>query len=69
MSRAGPSILTIRELQARIQSYELAARMQTTAPEAVDLKKETDATKELYGLNDEGSKSYGETLLRCETPG
>ncbi|MCX7099793.1 MAG: DUF1501 domain-containing protein [Methylococcales bacterium] len=53
------------ELQARIQSYELAARMQTTAPEAVDLKKESDATKELYGLNDEGSKSYGETLLRA----
>jgi len=53
------------ELQARIQSYELADRMQRTAPEAVDLKKETDATKELYGINDEGSKSYGETLLRA----
>jgi uncharacterized protein (DUF1501 family) len=39
--------------------------MQTTAPEAVDLKKESDATKELYGLNDEASKSYGETLLRA----
>jgi len=53
------------ELKARNQSYELAARMQTTAPEAVDLKKESDATKELYGLNDEASKSYGETLLRA----
>jgi len=53
------------ELKARNQSYALADRMQSTAPEAVDLKKESDATKELYGLNDEGSKSYGETLLRA----
>jgi len=47
------------ELQARIRSYELADRMQTSAPEAVDLSKESDATKEAYGLNDEISKSYG----------
>jgi len=53
------------ELQARLQAYELADRMQKTAPEAVDLKKETEATKEQYGLNDEVSKSYGETLLRA----
>lgn len=53
------------ELKARIRSYELAARMEAAAPEAVDLSKETDATKELYGLNDEGSKSYGQTLLRA----
>lgn len=53
------------ELQARIRSYELASRMQAAAPEAVDLSKETDATKELYGLNDETSKSYGQTLLRA----
>ena len=33
------------ELQARIRSYELAYRMEATAPEAVDLSKETDATK------------------------
>lgn len=53
------------ELQARVRSYELASRMQTAAPEAVDLSKETDATKELYGINDETSKSYGQTLLRA----
>lgn len=53
------------ELKARIRSYELADRMQTAAPEAVDLSKESDATKELYGLNDEGSASYGTTLLRA----
>src|ERR1044072_4684980 len=40
------------ELQARIASYELAFQLQTTAPEALDLTTESDATKELYGLND-----------------
>ncbi|MGZ3236597.1 MAG: DUF1501 domain-containing protein [Burkholderiaceae bacterium] len=53
------------ELRARVRSYELADRMQTVAPEAVDLSKESDATKELYGLNDEASASYGTTLLRA----
>jgi hypothetical protein len=40
------------ELQARISSYELAFQLQNTAPEALDLSKESDATKEMYGLND-----------------
>jgi uncharacterized protein (DUF1501 family) len=53
------------ELQARLQSYELASRMQTSAPEAVDLSKESAATKEAYGLNDEATKSYGTVLLRA----
>jgi len=53
------------ELKARLRSYELADRMQTSAPEAVDLSKETDATKELYGLNDPISAGYGTTLLRA----
>jgi len=53
------------ELKARVRSYELADRMQVAAPEAVDLGKESDATKELYGLNDETSASYGTTLLRA----
>jgi hypothetical protein len=38
------------ELEARLRSYELAYRMESTAPEAVDLSKESDATKALYGL-------------------
>jgi hypothetical protein len=53
------------ELQARIRSYQLAERMQTSAPEAVDLSKESDATREAYGLNDDITKSYGEVLLRA----
>ena len=53
------------ELQARIQSYELADRMQTAAPAAVDISKESAATRELYGINDKTSQSYGEVLLRA----
>lgn len=52
------------ELRARLQSYELADRMQAAAPVAVDISKESAATKELYGLNDKISQSYGEVLLR-----
>ncbi len=53
------------ELRARIRSYELADRMQVAAPGAVDISKESDATRELYGINDNVSQTYGETLLRA----
>ncbi|WP_034998583.1 DUF1501 domain-containing protein [Beijerinckia mobilis] len=53
------------ELVARARSYELAYRMEASAPEAVDLSKESEATKELYGLNDEATRSYGTNLLRA----
>ncbi len=39
------------ELEARIKSYELAFQMQTSAPEALDIDKESKATRELYGDN------------------
>ena len=39
------------ELQARIASYELAFQLQHTAPDALDLAQESEATRELYGLN------------------
>ena len=51
------------ELRARLKSYDLADRMQVAAPAAVDLSKETEATKALYGIGDEISGRYGETLL------
>ena len=41
------------ELQARISAYELAARMQLSAPEVSDLSRESKATRELYGINDQ----------------
>ena len=53
------------ELAARTRSYELAYRMEATAPEAVDLSKETEATRELYGLNNEATREYGTILLRA----
>jgi uncharacterized protein (DUF1501 family) len=53
------------ELIARTRSYDLADRMQTSAPEAVDLSKESEATREAYGLNDDATKSYGQVLLRA----
>ena len=53
----------ISELSARISSYELAYRMQACAPEAVDLAKESDETKKLYGLDDPASAGYGRQCL------
>jgi Protein of unknown function (DUF1501) len=53
------------ELHARSNSYELAYRMESTAPEAVDFSKESDITKEMYGLNDATTKEYGTNMLRA----
>jgi hypothetical protein len=51
------------ELDARISSYELAARMQMAASDALDLNQESEATREAYGLNDEATRSYGKRCL------
>ena len=51
------------ELEARIQNYELAARMQLAATEVLDLSKETEATKKLYGLDNPVTASYGTRCL------
>jgi hypothetical protein len=51
------------ELDARIASYELAFRMQAEAPEAVDLARETAATRELYGLDDDKTAAFGRNCL------
>jgi hypothetical protein len=51
------------ELAARIASYELAFRMQTHAPEAVDLAQETADTKRLYGLDDPTTEKFGRQCL------
>ena len=51
------------ELLARLNSYELAYRMQSAAPEAVDLSKETEATKKLYGLDNPVTAKYGTMCL------
>jgi uncharacterized protein (DUF1501 family) len=53
------------DLEARIASYELAFRMQSAVPEAVDISKESDATRELYGVDDAISGTYARSCLRA----
>src|SRR5207245_3786625 len=50
-------------LEARIASYELAARMQVSAPEALDLAGETAATKRLYGLGQAPTDAFAKGCL------
>src|SRR5207248_5371420 len=51
------------ELAARIAAYELAFRMQAHAPEVVDLAKETEETKRLYGLDSKETAEFGTRCL------
>ncbi len=51
------------DLEARIASYELAYRMQMTAPEAIDIDSETQKTHELYGLDDKKTQAFGRNCL------
>jgi hypothetical protein len=51
------------ELDARIQSYELAYEMQSAGSEAVDLTKESEATRKLYGLDNPELEAFGRTCL------
>ena len=51
------------ELQARIESYELAFRMQSSAVEAVDMAKESDATRKLYGIGEQHTDYVGRQCL------
>ena len=51
------------ELSARLAAYELAFRMQSTAPELVDISRETPQTHELYGLNNPVTAEFGQRCL------
>jgi hypothetical protein len=51
------------EMSARILSYELAYKMQTSAADVVDLGKESEATREMYGLNDRRTADFGRKCL------
>ena len=52
-----------RDLAARIESYELAFRMQAEMPETINLAKETDETKTLYGIGDKETDAVGRRCL------
>jgi hypothetical protein len=51
------------ELAARISSYELAYRMQGCAPEAVDVNRESEPTRKLYGLDEPVTEPFGRQCL------
>jgi len=51
------------ELDARIRSYELAYRMQSEAPEAVDLSQESHSTMQLYGIDEKETSIFGRNCL------
>jgi len=58
--RARPGDTT---LEARIASYELAWRMQSSAPDAVDFSKESEATRKLYGIGEQPTDDFGRKCL------
>ncbi len=53
----------VSELEATIKNYELAFRMQSAVPDLLDISKESEATKELYGLNDKLTEDFGRECL------
>ena len=50
-------------LESRIESFELAFRMQSAMPEVSDLSRETQATQDMYGLNDPRASDFGRQCL------
>jgi hypothetical protein len=51
------------ELEARLAHYELAAKMQTAVPAVLDISKETEETRRLYGLDQPKTAEYGKRCL------
>lgn len=51
------------ELEARISNYELAARMQTSVPEVLDISNETNETRRLYGMDNPKTAQYAKRCI------
>lgn len=51
------------ELAARMESYELAYRMQSVVPDLIDIARETQETRELYGIGSEPTDTFGRRCL------
>lgn len=51
------------ELKARMDNYELAFRMQMQVPEVLDLSKEDDKTKQMYGIGSDATDAFGRKCL------
>jgi hypothetical protein len=52
-----------QNLRARIKSYELAFQMQTSIPDTLELEKEAEATRQMYGMDAAETKQFGEQCL------
>ncbi|QEG39837.1 DUF1501 domain-containing protein [Roseimaritima ulvae] len=52
-----------QRLTARMESYELAYRMQTEVPDLIDLSKESQQTQQMYGLDDAETSTFGRQCL------
>ena len=50
-------------LSSRLQTYELAARMQTAVPDVIDLNTEPESVRKLYGIGDDATDSFGRKCL------
>jgi len=59
MAHTGPDA----DLEARIHSFELAFRMQRTAPQLQDISDETQATRTMYGLDNDATRNFGRQCL------
>lgn len=51
------------EIASRMAAYEMAFRMQSAAPDLIDVRGETDSTREMYGLNDDTTRAFGTNCL------
>ncbi|MFA6542837.1 MAG: DUF1501 domain-containing protein [Limisphaerales bacterium] len=59
LAQTGPN----QALEGRLDSFELAFRMQMAMPEAQDISRESEATKRLYGLDDKVTENFGRQCL------
>ena len=55
--------MIIQNLSARVASYELAYKMQASAPEAVDVDSEPEYVKNLYGMDGTNTEDFGRKCL------
>jgi uncharacterized protein (DUF1501 family) len=63
MERIGADLARDSFLEGRIASFELAYRMQATAPAVMDLAGESEATKSLYGIDEKKTENFGRQCL------
>jgi hypothetical protein len=63
LKRPGMHTLADAEMDARIESFELAFRMQTEAPDVLDISRESVSTYRLYGIDEEPTDNYGRQCL------